>query len=121
MRRLRRAMHDQVETLRSKQFFDQGTVANIHRGVREALCRALKPLQVPQRVSCGPEEYAAHVVIHAVEHFDRQGHEVTGVDNNMRCVFLGPTGDTLWNLERLKRTTKRFTLASVNIRNRALI
>src|SRR5207247_10584889 len=65
MRRLRRAMHDQLETLRSKQFFDQGTVANIHRGVREALCRALKPLQVPQRVSCGPEEYAAHVVIHA--------------------------------------------------------
>ena len=57
----------------------------------------------------------------AVEHFDRQGHEVTGVDNNMRRVFFGPTGDTLWNLERLKRTTKRFTHASVDIRDRALI
>src|SRR5215472_3666488 len=65
MRRLRRTMHDQVEALRSKQLFDQGPVTNIDRGVREALGRALKPLEVPQRVSRGPEEYAAHVVIHA--------------------------------------------------------
>jgi len=36
----------------------------------------------------------------AAEHFDRQGHEVVGVDNNMRRVFFGPAGDTLWNLER---------------------
>src|SRR6516162_8463593 len=57
----------------------------------------------------------------AVEHFDRQGHEVTGVDNNMRRLFFGPAGDTLWNLERLKRATKRFTHASVDIRDRALI
>lgn len=28
----------------------------------------------------------------AVEHFDRQGHEVTGVDNNMRRDFFGPAG-----------------------------
>lgn len=26
----------------------------------------------------------------AVEHFDRQGHEVYGVDNNMRREFFGP-------------------------------
>jgi len=44
-----------------------------------------------------------------VEHFDRQGHEVVGVNNNMRRVFFGPAGDTLWNLERLKTVTKRFT------------
>ncbi len=54
----------------------------------------------------------------AVEHFDRQGHEVTGVDNNMRRVFFGPAGDTVWNLERLKRVTKRFTHASLDIRDR---
>ena len=41
----------------------------------------------------------------AVEHFDQQGHEVVGVDNNMRRVFFGPAGDTLWNLERLKGAT----------------
>jgi CDP-paratose 2-epimerase len=54
----------------------------------------------------------------AVEHFDRQGYEVTGVDNNMRRVFFGPQGDTLWNLERLKRVTKRFTHAALDIRDR---
>src|SRR2546426_8608163 len=57
----------------------------------------------------------------AVEHFDRQGHEVVGVDNNMRRVFFGPAGDTLWNLERLKRVTKRFTPAALDIRDRAAI
>ena len=55
----------------------------------------------------------------AVEHFDRQGHEVTGVDNNMRREFFGSAGDTLWNLERLKRTTKRFRHAALDIRDRA--
>src|SRR5437773_5511069 len=54
----------------------------------------------------------------AVEHFDRQGHEVIGVDNNMRRVFFGPAGDTLWNLERLKSVRKRFTHAALDIRNR---
>ena len=57
----------------------------------------------------------------AVEYFDRRGHEVTGVDNNMRRVFFGPAGDTLWNLERLKRATKRFTHVAVDIRDRAAI
>jgi len=57
----------------------------------------------------------------AVEHFDRQGHEVVGVDNNMRRVFFGPDGDTLWNLERLKRVTKRFTHAALDIRDRTAI
>src|SRR5258705_2250439 len=57
----------------------------------------------------------------AVEHFDRQGHEVFGVDNNMRRVFFGPAGDTLWNLERLRNTAKRFTHAAIDIRDRAAI
>jgi len=43
----------------------------------------------------------------ATEHFDRQGHEVVGVDNNTRRVFFGPGGD---NLERLKSATKCFKL-----------
>src|SRR5206468_1753023 len=57
----------------------------------------------------------------AVEHFDLQGHEVIGVDNNMRRVFFGPAGDTLWNLERLKSATKRFTHAALDIRDRFAI
>jgi CDP-paratose 2-epimerase len=57
----------------------------------------------------------------AVQYFDAQGHDVFGVDNNMRRVFFGPAGDTIWNLERLKSTTKRFTHAALDIRDRAAI
>jgi CDP-paratose 2-epimerase len=55
----------------------------------------------------------------AVEHFDGRGHEVVGVDNNMRREFFGAAGDTLWNLERLKGATKRFKHANLDIRDRA--
>ena len=55
----------------------------------------------------------------AVAHFDAQGHEVVGVDNNMRRVFFGEAGDTLWNLARLKGMTKWFKHAALDIRDRA--
>ena len=54
----------------------------------------------------------------AVEHFDRQGRVVHGIDNNMRQVFFGDPGDTTWNLERLRRTTKNFTHHCLDIRDR---
>lgn len=54
----------------------------------------------------------------AVEHFDAQGHTVTGVDNNMRQVFFGAPGDTTWNLQRLRSVTKRFTHHALDIRDR---
>ena len=54
----------------------------------------------------------------AVEYFDRQGHRVMGADNNMRRVFFGPPGDTLWNLERLKQATRQFTPVPLDIRDR---
>lgn len=54
----------------------------------------------------------------AVEYFDRQGHSIVGVDNNLRRVFFGPQGDTLWNLERLKKSTRYFTPLAVDIRDR---
>src|SRR5215831_7616784 len=57
----------------------------------------------------------------AVEYFDHQGHEVTGVDNNFRRLFFGPGGDTLWNLDRLKKNTKRFKHAALDIRDRGAI
>ena len=56
----------------------------------------------------------------AVEHFDKQGHRVVGVDNNMRQVFFGAPGDTTWNLERLKATTK-FEHANLDIRDRTAL
>jgi len=54
----------------------------------------------------------------AVQYFDAQGHRVIGVDNNMRQLFFGAQGDTTWNLERLKRSTKQFQHASIDIRDR---
>jgi CDP-paratose 2-epimerase len=54
----------------------------------------------------------------AVEHFDRQGHQVQGIDNNMRQVFFGELGDTSWNLDRLRRVTKNFTHRNLDIRDR---
>jgi CDP-paratose 2-epimerase len=57
----------------------------------------------------------------AVVHFDREGHEVVGIDNNMRREFFGPAGDTLWNLERIKQATRRFRPLDLDIRDRASI
>jgi CDP-paratose 2-epimerase len=57
----------------------------------------------------------------AVEHFDRQGHRVIGVDNNMRQLFFGAQGDTTWNLTRLKGSTKNFQHANLDIRDRSAL
>src|ERR1700687_611797 len=54
----------------------------------------------------------------AVAHFDRQGWQVTGIDNNMRADFFGPQGDTSWNLSRLKEQCKHFQHTDLDIRNR---
>ncbi len=54
----------------------------------------------------------------AVEHFDRQDRRVIGVDNNMRQGFFGAPGDTTWNLNRLKRSTKNFQHVNLDIRDR---
>ena len=54
----------------------------------------------------------------AVACFDRQGHRVIGVDNNMRREFFGAAGDTRWNLQRLKNSTKLFTHTDLDIRDR---
>lgn len=55
----------------------------------------------------------------AVKFYDRAGHEVIGIDNNMRRQFFGPMGDTTWNLRLLQKTTSRFTHYSMDIRDRA--
>jgi len=57
----------------------------------------------------------------AVEYFDRLGHKVIGADNNMRAVFFGPPGDTLWNLDRLKSATRNFTPVPLDIRHREAV
>ena len=57
----------------------------------------------------------------AVAFLDERGWEVHGIDNNMRRDFFGPDGDTTWNLERLRRTTRHFTHHDVDIRAREAV
>jgi CDP-paratose 2-epimerase len=54
----------------------------------------------------------------AVEHFDRMGCDVDGVDNNMRADFFGPQGDTEWNRQRLEATCRSYTHHDLDIRDR---
>ncbi|MBW4442991.1 MAG: NAD-dependent epimerase/dehydratase family protein [Plectolyngbya sp. WJT66-NPBG17] len=54
----------------------------------------------------------------AVEYYDRAGHQVIGIDNNMRAKFFGAQGDTLWNLKRLQSRTAQFEHYSIDIRDR---
>src|SRR5260370_32144930 len=65
VRRLRRAVDDQIEALRSKEFFDRRSVANVQRRVCKPLGHTLQPLQIPERVACRAEENPTHVVVHA--------------------------------------------------------
>ncbi len=55
----------------------------------------------------------------AVLWFDGEGHEVCGVDNNMRRDFFGEKGDTRWVRDRLKTVTRSFTHVDADIRDRA--
>lgn len=57
----------------------------------------------------------------AVRYYDGEGHEVIGLDNNMRAVFFGPAGDTSWNLRDLQQSTRRFIHYAIDIRNRELL
>jgi CDP-paratose 2-epimerase len=57
----------------------------------------------------------------AVEYFARLGHEVRGIDNNMRADFFGPQGDTTWRLDQLRESVRGFTHRPVDIRNRAAV
>ncbi len=54
----------------------------------------------------------------AVLHYDRQGDQVLGIDNNMRASFFGPEGDTTWNLNRIKKASKNFSPHAIDIRDR---
>jgi len=57
----------------------------------------------------------------AVAHYEQQGHQVIGVDNNMRADFFGPDGDTSWNLARLRANHPGFRHIGMDIRDRAAV
>lgn len=53
----------------------------------------------------------------AVEYFGTRGHEVIGIDNNMRKEFFGEAGDTLWNLHRIARKVPNLVHHEADIRD----
>lgn len=57
----------------------------------------------------------------AVDYFARRGHDVHGLDNNMRADFFGPQGDTSWRLRQLVQNLRNFTHHDVDIRDRAAV
>src|SRR4051812_24609118 len=54
----------------------------------------------------------------AVSFLDERGWTVHGIDNNMRRDFFGEHGDTTWNLERLRTSTRNFEHHDADIRDR---
>ena len=54
----------------------------------------------------------------AVRYYDAAGSKVSGIDNNFRAFYFGPSGDTSWNLRSLKESTHVFAHYSIDIRDR---
>jgi CDP-paratose 2-epimerase len=53
-----------------------------------------------------------------VNYFASLGHQLIGIDNNMRADFFGPSGDTRWNQNRLQSKFKNFTHYNLDVRDR---
>ncbi|MFQ5769606.1 MAG: NAD-dependent epimerase/dehydratase family protein, partial [bacterium] len=56
-----------------------------------------------------------------VAYFATMGHEVHGIDNNMRADFFGRAADTRWNQERLLARFPQFQHCEIDIRDRPAI
>jgi CDP-paratose 2-epimerase len=56
-----------------------------------------------------------------VAFFACRGWTVHGLDNNMRADFFGPSGDTRWNLDRLRQAYSHFVHHEVDVRNRTAV
>lgn len=53
-----------------------------------------------------------------VHYFADEGHQMHGIDNNMRASFFGPQGDTRWNQARLQSQFPSFRHHELDIRDR---
>ena len=54
----------------------------------------------------------------SVQFFSKKGFDVIGIDNNLRQLFFGKEGSTLWKKKELiKNNRKSFTSLSIDIRN----
>lgn len=53
-----------------------------------------------------------------VSYMAGRGHEVSGIDSNMRADFFGPAGDTGWNRRRLQEQFPGFRHLPLDVRDR---
>ncbi|MBM4305052.1 MAG: NAD-dependent epimerase/dehydratase family protein, partial [Deltaproteobacteria bacterium] len=53
----------------------------------------------------------------SAQFFHDKGWDILGIDNDLRSYFFGKESSTAWNTQRLKKSLKRFTPLSVDIRN----
>ena len=53
----------------------------------------------------------------SVEFFEKKGFDIVGIDNNLRELFFGKDGSTIWQRNRLKKFNKKYTHFSNDIRN----
>ena len=53
----------------------------------------------------------------AVNFFCKKGLDVIGIDNNLRQLFFGKDGSTIWIKNRLKNRNKNFKSLNIDIRN----
>lgn len=53
--------------------------------------------------------------------FASQGYHIIGIDSNHRAIFFGPTGDTSWVLDRLRREIPGYRHESFDIRDREAV
>ena len=53
----------------------------------------------------------------SVEFFAKKGFDVVGIDNNLRELFFGKDGSTIWQRNKLKKSNKKYTHFNSDIRN----
>ncbi|MEK7721949.1 MAG: NAD-dependent epimerase/dehydratase family protein [Elusimicrobiota bacterium] len=56
-----------------------------------------------------------------VSYFAERGHDLHGIDNNMRADFFGPGGDTSWRQRELITKYGNYAHYSIDIRDRAAV
>lgn len=54
----------------------------------------------------------------AVRHYNKKAQRILGIDNNMRRVFFGSDGDTIWMRNKLENDCPKYKHISVDIRHR---
>tara|TARA_B110000438_G_scaffold296608_1_gene341568 strand:+ start:568 stop:1617 length:1050 start_codon:yes stop_codon:yes gene_type:complete len=53
----------------------------------------------------------------SVDFFAKKGFDIVGIDNNLRELFFGKDGSTIWQRNKLKKLNKRYTHYNCDIRN----